>query len=100
MTDLPTIPPAPLVHPAAVPPPGNRVLDLSPDAAAERIDLLVPYSPGVQWFAVAVPVPELVLDDLGFTPRDVALLAAQEARNTAERVVYDAVLQRRKDSRG
>jgi hypothetical protein len=76
-------------------------LDLS--GGADRVitvELVLPDEPDVRWFALAVRVPLGDLDDLGVTARQVALNAAADARDLAERVVHPAVLDYRMAPRG
>ena len=67
-------------------PPGQPHTDLT---------VRVPYDPRATWLIVAVPLGEDLLDDPRMTPRQVAVDAACEARDTTEQVVYAAVHARR-----
>lgn len=72
-------------------------IDLRPDTTttATARTVYVPDTPGVEWFVFAVPADAALLDDPGITARQVALDVAAVARQTAEQVAYNAVLERR-----
>lgn len=71
----------------------------SAEQQSRRVHVYVPDTPGVEWLVYAVPVESAYLDDPRQTPRQLALEVAAEARDTAERITYDAVLTRRRDAR-
>jgi hypothetical protein len=75
----------------------DRVVNLCPpDAVAYGVLLRLPDTPGVEWLVFAVPASTEMLDDEGITARQVSLEVAAEARSAAERITYDAVLERRR----
>jgi hypothetical protein len=77
--------------------PADQLVDLCPpDHPAHTALVRLPDTPGQQWLIVAVPVDDRLLDDPGITARQVAMDVAVEARDTAERIVYPIVLERRR----
>lgn len=75
----------------------DRVIDLCPpDAAAYSALIRLPDTPGVEWLIFAIPAKVDYLDDETVTPRQVAVGVAAEARDTAERITYGSVLERRR----
>lgn len=70
-----------------------------PDQTARTYHVHVPDRPGVEWLVLAIPVDLDQADDPTVSAQQVALDVAQEARDTAHRLLYPRLLERRRDAR-